>query len=322
MRGSIRRAPALPVVASLLAAALLAGAGCAPRGRTDTTADDRAAADAAYRQEIAAWHRQREERLTRDDGWLTLAGLHWLPEGRSTIGSAPMDDVVLPPSAPLQVGTLHREGDRVRLEVEPGVEATHDGERFRELEMVSDAAAGDAGPTVVELGSLSFHVIRRGDKLGVRVKDSDNPARTGFRGVDTFPVDPAWRLDARFEPYDTPRPMPIDDVTGNVQDAVSPGEVTFTVDGTPYRLIALDEDGDLFLIFSDATSGKETYGAGRYLTAPRPGPDGRLVLDFNKAYNPPCAFTPFATCPLPPRQNRLPIAVRAGEKKFTGPGAH
>jgi hypothetical protein len=277
------------------------------------------AVDPAYRQEIEEWRQERVASLRSAGGWLAVAGLHWLPEGESTLGSQPMADVVLPASAPAQVGTLTREGARVRLEVLPGVAATHAGDPVRSLELASDAAGA---PTVVELGTLVFHVIERGDRLALRVKDSANPARTEFTGIESFPVDPAWRLEARFEPYDPPRPLPVEDVTGGTQDGTSPGAVVFTRGGETYRLDALGEDGSLFLIFADATSGRETYGAGRYLYTDEPGEDGRVVVDFNRAYNPPCAFTPYATCPLPPPQNRLPITVDAGEKAYEGPGSH
>ncbi|HEX2163912.1 MAG TPA: DUF1684 domain-containing protein [Thermoanaerobaculia bacterium] len=298
-------------------------AGCAPREAEQPAAVEEGTeaptSDASYAAEIDAWHADRVERLRAEGGWLSLAGLHWLPEGEASVGSEPVADVVLPSSAPLRVGTLTRQGAEVRLQVLPGVEATHDGEPVRDLEMISDAAEE---PTEVELGTLSFYVIERGERVGVRVKDTAAPSRTGFAGIERFPVDRRWRVEARFEPYEPPRDVEVADYAGGTQEAVAAGTVAFEAGGETHRLEALDAGDELFLIFSDATTGDTTYGAGRYLYAEKPGPDGRVVVDFNKAYNPPCAFTPFATCPLPPRQNRLEVAIEAGEKTYHGPGTH
>lgn len=311
------RATAFLLVLALAAA----GAGCGSEGAAEPEPEATAAGGAdGYREEIEAWRAERVEGLKAEGGWLSLAGLHWLPEGESSIGSQPMGGVVLPASAPARVGTLTRAGDRVALELAPGVEATHDGEPFRRLELTADGAEGE--PTVVELGTLSFHVIRRGERIGLRVKDSQAPSRTGFIGIESFPVDPRWRLDARFEPYDPPRQIEVDDYSGGTQESTVPGAVVFEVDGRGHRLDAIDAGEQLFLIFADRTSGDTTYGGGRYLYAEKPGADGRVVVDFNKAYNPPCVFTPYATCPLPPRQNRLDLAVEAGEKKYEAPGGH
>jgi uncharacterized protein (DUF1684 family) len=294
--------------------------GCGPEEAAAPGAEAAAADDGEYRQEIEAWRAERVEGLKAAGGWLSLAGLHWLPEGESSIGSQPMGDVVLPASAPARVGTVSRDGDRVAIELAPGVDATHDGEPFRRLELTTDDGEGE--PTVVELGTLSFHVIRRGERIGLRVKDSEAPSRTAFTGIEGFRVDPRWRLDARFEPYDPPRQIEVEDYSGGTQESTVPGAVVFEVDGRSHRLDAIDAGDQLFLIFADRTSGETTYGGGRYLYADKPGADGRVVVDFNKAYNPPCVFTPYATCPLPPRQNRLDLAVEAGEKKYEAPGEH
>ena len=284
--------------------------GAAPVGRTA------AAADPAYVEEIETWRAEREERLRAEDGWLTLAGLHWLPEGESSVGSEPMMDVVLPASAPARVGTLRREGERVWFAPAPGVEATHGGEGFDELELTSDDEG--APPAIVELGTLSFHAIARGERIGLRVRDSAAPTRAAFTGMESFPVDPRWRVEARFEPYDPPREIEVDDYSGGTQESTVPGALVFEAGGETLRIDALDAGDELFLIFADRTSGESTYGGGRYLYVDKPGEDGRVVVDFNKAYNPPCVFTPYATCPLPPRQNRLAVAIEAGEKAYEG----
>ena len=270
--------------------------------------------------EVAAWHEERLANLTTDDGWLTLVGLHWLREGETTIGSAEGSGVRLPASAPGRVGTLSRTDGTVRLALAPGVEATAGGEPFAGGELAADATGE---PTVVELGTVSFYPIVRGEKVGLRVRDTASRAREAFEGIPTFPVAPRWRVAARFEPYDPPREVGIPDVTGNLQQIVSPGAVLFAAGGETRRLEALDGGPDeLFLIFADETSGETTYGAGRYLYVPRADESGRLAVDFNRAYNPPCAFTAYATCPLPPKGNRLPFAVEAGERLPAGIEVH
>jgi len=176
------------------------------------------------------------------------------------------------------------------------------------------------GPTVVELGTLRFHVIKRNDRYALRVKDRASDARTHFAGLDYFPTDPRWRVEARWVPYNPPHKIPITNVLGMTSDEVAPGRLVFAVEGKEYSVEPILEQGekDLFIIFRDATAGKETYGAARYLYATPPGADGKVIVDFNKAYNPPCAFTPYATCPLPPAQNKLPFRIEAGEKKYAG----
>lgn len=274
-----------------------------------------------YQAEIERWHEERVDGLRQPDGWLTLVGLHWFEEGDNSLGSDPMSDIVLPAKAPARVGTVSLSPNgELELRVNPGVDATVEGEAVGRIPLVTDA---EEGKTDVQLGSLQFHAIRRGDWIGLRVRDLESPALDRFAGVETFPIDPAWRVDARFEPYDPPREILIPDVTGNDQPMQAPGRLVFEVGGREVSLQAIDGGPEsLFLIFADATSGKETYGAGRYLSVPRPGDDGTTVIDFNRAYNPPCAFTPYATCPLPPKGNRLPVRVEAGEKVYRGEGAH
>jgi uncharacterized protein (DUF1684 family) len=270
-----------------------------------------------YRQEIERWRGERLKSLTGEGSWLTLAGLFWLKEGENRMGSDPASDIVLPEGkAPARAGSLWLERGAVRLEAAPDSAITREGQPVSTLDLKSDA---DGEPTVLNLGSLSFQVIKRGESLGLRVKDSEHPERKRFAGLDYFPAEPKWRVEARFEPYNPPKMVPIMNVLGMTEDQPSPGALVFEVGGQSYRLDAISEKGseELFIIFADLTSGKQTYGAGRYLyTAPADG-RGRVVLDFNKAYNPPCAFTNYATCPLPPAQNRLALSVEAGEKNYT-----
>jgi uncharacterized protein (DUF1684 family) len=275
----------------------------------------------SYDDEILAWRKSRVRDLTGEDGWLALAGLYWLQPGKNTFGTSDSRDIVLPAGkAPEYAGSILIGGGSIRIEAAPGAGITSDGKTVGALELHSDEAGK---PTVLKLGPLSFHVIKRGDKLGLRVKDRDNPERLAFRGLDYFPIDPGWRLEGTFVPYDPPKSIPITNILGMVEDQQSPGAIRFQVAGATFQLDAVTEQGseELFIMFADKTTGTETYGSGRYLYAPMPSANGKTVIDFNKAYNPPCAFTRFATCPLPPRQNRLPIGVQAGEKKYAG-GSH
>ena len=181
------------------------------------------------------------------------------------------------------------------------------------------ALASDAGEAATRLrtGSVLFYVIERAGKLAVRVKDSQSEARREFHGLEYFPIDPSWRIEARFEPYDPPRPISVPNVLGHQDTEKSPGALVFERAGQTYRLDPVLERGetDYFVIFGDATNGKETYGAGRFLYV-KPPVDGKTIIDFNKAYNPPCVFTDYATCPLPPAQNRMKVRVEAGEKEY------
>jgi uncharacterized protein (DUF1684 family) len=300
--------------APLLLVALLAAA-------TLWAVDTKAAPDRvdpeAYRKEVEAWRQERNDGLKKEDGWLTLVGLYWLKPGENRFGSDPGNPVILPQGkAPGVAGSLRVEGETVTVHVEPGLAITADGQKVKTgMALKTDA---DGKPTVLQLGSLQFHVIKRGDRLGVRIKDRESPLRASFKGLDTYPIQPEWRVVARFEPYKD-KTLPIANIVGQVNDIPSPGAVVFDWQGQTYRLDALQgsPEGGLFLIFTDKTSGKETYGAGRYLDTDPPK-DSKVVVDFNTAYNPPCAFTAFATCPLPPPQNKLPIAIPAGEKKFAG----
>lgn len=269
-----------------------------------------------YRQEIEQWRDKRRTELTSDSSWLTLAGLFWLREGENRLGSDPSNDIVLPKDkAPPHAGSLWLDKGSVRLEAQPAAGLTHKRQAVGSLVLRSDA---DAEPTVLELGSLSLQVIKRGERLGVRVKDKENPARQQFAGLDYYPVALRWRLEAKFEPSNPPKKIPIVNVLGMTEDEPSPGALVFDVDGQTYRLDAISEKGtdELFIILADRTSGKETYGAGRYLYTAPANDKGIVILDFNKAYNPPCAFTNYATCPLPPPQNRLALSIEAGEKRY------
>ena len=300
----------------------------APPAATSGGQVDAATVDPFYRQELETWRAERVARLTSEQGWLSVVGLWWLEPGANPAGSAADGRVVLPASVPPRIGSFEVAGGAASFQVALGVDgvavaggggegggdrALAPGDR---VELATDVA--DGGPTVLAVGKVRFFVIDRHGRLGVRVKDPDAPARRDFAGIEYFPIDPSWLVQARFERSDPPKKIPVPDILGVVENEDSPGAVVFTHDGATYRLDALAESGetDLFLIVGDRTNGHETYGGGRFLYAPAPGPDGLVTVDFNRAYNPPCAFTEFATCPLPPPGNKLPIPVEAGEKRY------
>ena len=261
---------------------------------------------AAHAASVEAWRDQRYAALRRPMGWLSLVGLDWLRHGLNRVGSDPMNEVVLPFGAPL-VGTLTVSDD--------GVLADGDLAGGEVVPLVTDRAGE---PTLLELGSLRLCVIERGGRPALRSWDVDAPARSAFRGVDHWPIDPAWRLDARLEPAPG-RTVPVPDVIGTAEEQPSPGDIVFEVDGAEHRLQGLPggESGELWLVFGDATNGIETYGGGRFVYTGVPDAAGRVALDFNRAYNPPCVFTPFATCPLPWPANSLGIRIEAGERAYT-----
>jgi uncharacterized protein (DUF1684 family) len=272
------------------------------------------AADTDYSREVDEWRAKREDGLRAPDGWLSVVGLHWLHEGTSTLGSAKGSDVTLPASAPAHVGTVDLAKGRAVIHVAAGVAVTSKDKPVTELELHSDK---DGHPDVLSVGPLSVYVIERGGRLALRVKDPGSARRRGFPGLTWYPVREDYRITARFVPYAPAKPIPIANVLGMVEPLPSPGYAVFKVDGREVRLEPVLEEPDakeLFFIFRDATAGKDTYPAGRFLYSAMPK-DGQVVLDFNKAYSPPCAFTSFATCPLPPKQNRLDVRIEAGEKR-------
>lgn len=265
------------------------------------------AATDSYRSGIEEWRKQRVAALTADGGWLTVTGLFWLHEGVNSFGPASCGstpcDIVLPDDPALREGAFDLHNGKVALR--------QDGQT-RELH--PDATAQ---PDVVTMGGLTMFVIRRGDKVGIRLKDNNSRLRKEFTGLHYFPVNPDYHVATRLVP--DAKQIPILNILGQVENTPSPGYVEFDLQGQKLRLTPVQEvPGELFFIFRDLTSGRETYGSGRFLTTEL-GKDGAVVLDFNKAYNPPCAFTPFATCPLPPKENRLALRIEAGELKY---GSH
>jgi uncharacterized protein len=263
-----------------------------------------------YHDEICGWRADMESGLRANDGWLTLIGLFWLEPGRNRFGAAPDNPIALPAGkAPDVAGSFELLDGAVLLHVADGAPVLVNSRPAGVMPLRTDA---DGEPDLVTLGDLTMFVIRRGDRFAIRARDRSNPARAEFAGRHWFPIDEAYCVAARFTPHAAPTTFAIQTILGTVEDRDSPGRLTFALGGQEHRLDALVEGDKLFIIFRDQTSGETTYPAGRYLKAAMPR-DGVVTLDFNRAYSPPCAFTDFATCPLPPPQNRLPIRVEAGE---------
>ena len=304
---------------TLLAAALLAAACNRSAGPSAAQLAAKAKAAAEFAASEQAWRDQRRAELTRPDGWTSLVGLHWLDPGTHRVGSA-ADNGIRLLLGPAHLGVFRVTDGKARFVADAAV--TVDGAPSKGGPLRSDADAG--GPSVIAFddGKGLATVIARGGRLALRVKHADADSRTHFGGLEYWPGGPQWRLQARFLPHPPGKTLPIANIIGTTDEIPNPGVVEFTRNGTPYRLEALDEgEGTLFLVFADRTSGHGSYGAGRFLDAPMPDAQGRLVLDLNRAYNPPCAFTPFATCPLPPPENRLDLRVEAGEKAYRKPAA-
>lgn len=277
------------------------------------------AAPDAYHQEIEAWRAGRLERLTAPAGWLSLVGLHWLPaQGRITVGKGPGNDIDLG-HGPTRIGTLDISQAALVYTPDPSAAAHIDGAALTGPVPLSSDAEGKA--SVIVSGTLSLQLIERAGRKALRVRDSEAATRTGFTGIPYFPVDPSWRIEARFERYPQARTIEVATVVGTLEAYPNPGRVVFEREGRTHQIEALVEEGSeaYFLIFADRTSGRESYGMARYLYA---GPEQgeTITIDFNRAYNPPCAFTAYATCPMPPEGNRLDLAVRAGERKYEGSG--
>jgi uncharacterized protein (DUF1684 family) len=297
------------VLAFAVLAALAALAGCGRKAP---------AVEPGYEREIESWRAARLAALTAEDGWLTVTGLYWLEPGHNSFGAAPENTVVLRgKGVPPVAGVLELRPDgTVFVYPRAGAGVTLDGAPPPDRALRSDRSGR---PDVLRIAAVRFYVIDRAGKLAVRVKDPDNPARARFEGIRSFPVDPAYRVDGTLEPYAAPREVTVATAQGPQQKMLAPGLVRFTLAGKALALepfVSSPDDRTYMFVFRDLTGGVETYGAGRFLdtAAPQDG-SRRVVLDFNKAYSPPCAFTPFATCPLPPRQNELPLRIEAGEKQ-------
>ena len=269
-------------------------------------------------QQVLMWRQTRVNNLTKADGWLTLIGLHWLDAPRSTVGNGKANAINLG-AGPARLGEILLSPERVlTLKIATTAKVQVDGKPAQgEIRLLSDA--GGASATQVVFGTVSFSVISRGERLGLRVKDSTAATRTAFKGLDYFDYDPKWRIEGKFERYSSPRTIDVVSIIGTVEPTPNPGRAVFSHQGRSYSLELLEgsDAQHFFTVFGDRTNGKESYGMARFLAGSLDSGGQTVVLDFNTAYNPPCAFTPYATCPMPPEGNRLDVAVRAGERKYS-----
>lgn len=300
-----------PMILILSALLVLFGGGCQKER-------SQAMDEPIYMNNIAEWQQMRLANLTRTDGWLTLTGLFWLEEGENNFGSAVDNDLVFPgDDLPPFMGKFILDGQSVTIEVQTGVMVLHEQKPVTQMTLLSDA---QGKPTVLTYGNHSWHIIKRGERYGVRLRNSEAEALKSFKGIETYPINLQWRIPAKLIPYQPPKKIDVPNVLGTVSAEECPGALQFEIDGKLYQLdvIAESDAKQYFIIFADDTNGEETYAAGRFLYADRADKQGKTYIDFNKAYNPPCAFSNFATCPLPPLQNRLPVKITAGEKNYAG----
>lgn len=275
--------------------------------------------ETAYEKEVKEWHAKRIENLTKPTGWLSLAGLHWLDEGENTFGTETTKNKIVfsDVNAPEIIGKYVKEGDKIIFSSAEDVEVIVDNSVKNETEVKADITGS---PTMFEWGSLNWYIIKRGEKYGIRLIDTANPNITNFPGIEMFDVDPAWKIEAQFVEFSEPKKIIIPNILGMMEEEESFSELRFEIDGEKFSLITTGKETPYFIIFADETNGDETYGAGRFLYVDSPDSTGRTFIDFNKSYNPPCAFSKYATCPLPPDENKLRVKITAGEKAFHGVG--
>ena len=288
---------------SLLAVALLSSALVA-LGVTPTEAPD-----AAYVQSFEKW--KAEQTADLKENWLSLAGLFWLKPGANAFGSDPASLIVFP-KGPTHAGEFDLNGKDVILKLLPESKATIEGKRVTTAKLDPDTSKN---VTNVEMGTLRFHVIVRGERVGIRVRDTESVAARNFKGMMFYPLDMNYRIAAKWVPADGNKTVEVPNVLGDVTAQAIPGVVTFKMNGEELTLTALGGDAEtgLFFVFNDLTAKNDTYPGGRFLDS-GPVENGHVLVDFNRAYNPPCAVTPYATCPLAPKENRLAVAIPAGEK--------
>lgn len=302
---------------ALMLAAVCAVAACS-RQDDKASAAQAQASQAAFTRELDMWRQQRVADLTRADGWTSLVGLHWLEPGAHYLGASAGNGIQLA-KGPAHLGMIELANNRLRFVPEKGVAMTLDGQPLSG-EAILRADDSPTGPSVIvfDEGKGTATVIKRGTRYALRVKHADADSRTGFRGLEYWPASADWRINGRFVAHPAGKTLEIANIIGTTEPVPNPGAIEFERDGKTFRIEALDEGAEtLFLVFADRTSGHGSYPAGRFLDVAKPGVGGTVVLDFNQSYNPPCAFTPFATCPLPPPENRLDLAIQAGEKTYS-----
>ncbi|MEB1549934.1 DUF1684 domain-containing protein [Xanthomonas campestris pv. campestris] len=295
---------------------MLVAVGVLGCGREAPPAPAPVALDKTFLADNAAWREARLTELRAPDGWTSLVGLHWLSLKAHYIGRSADSGIRLAVGPP-KMGMVSSERDAVWFVPERGAALTVGGKPLTgKIRFQSDV---DPQPTLIGFddGKGVLSLIHRGDRYALRVKHADAPSRTGFAGLEYWPIDPSWRIQARYVPNNVGKTIPIVDIVGISSEQPNAGAIEFERDGKTYRLEAIGEPGrPMFVVFADRTSGHGSYSAGRFLDLEAPDASGHVVVDFSRAINPPCAFTPFATCPLPPPENRIDLAVSAGEKAY------
>jgi len=267
--------------------------------------------EAAYVESIEEWQVERLERLKSKNGWLSLAGLFWLEEGENSFGSDPENDIVFPEKADAFSGTLVLDRGTVVLSVAEGVEIRHDDSLVTEMKLADDHSEKTSQ---LQQGDLAWYIVKRGERYGIRLRDHKHPRIDELDHIPSYPIQTDYVVEATLEPFDSPKTMTVaTPLEGFTESYECPGILKFRIKGKELKLHPFTSRNGYFLVIADETSGLDTYGAGRFMYA-TPDSTGRIILDFNKAYNPPCAFSPFATCPMPPRENFMPAAIEAGEK--------
>ncbi len=279
---------------------------------TGCRSGEKAPDPATYRKDIEAWRTARLERLKSPEGWLNLAGLFWLRDGVNTFGSDTSNTIVFPEGAPAFTGEIIKSGDDVRFVPVRGTTVTINARPVSDtVQLKTDLTEQ---PTVMETGPFAWFIIKRGDRYGIRLRNYHHPRIGLLDSIPAYPASLKWRITAKYVPFTTDSTFSVSTMIGGTEEYKCPGKLIFTVGGTKTELFPFLEGEGFFIIFGDRTSGRETYPSGRFLTTGKPDSHNRVIIDFNKAYNPPCAFSPFATCPLPPPQNRLKVEITAGEK--------
>ncbi len=266
-----------------------------------------------YLNEIEAWRTKRINNLKSETGWLNLVGLYWLKEGKNSFGSANDNDIIFPEGAPEHIGVFNLENRKVTVTIDDNVDVLIDGKKIKSAELETDL---NGNPTIMSWDKFRWFIIKRADRFGVRLRNLEADLVKNFEGIKYYPVDEKWKVEATYVKYETPKILEIPTIIGTIEEDTAKGYLKFKLEGKEFTLDPIDSGDKFFIIFADKTSGRETYGGGRFLYIPKPDSTGKTVIDFNKAYNPPCAFTKYATCPLPPKDNYLKISVTAGEKNY------
>ena len=267
--------------------------------------------EAMYLQEIADWQKERIQSLKAENGWLNIVGLLWLEEGENTLGTDSANSIIFPGEGPANIGTIVLKDSMLNFRSDESTIVTHDDNPVSEIELKTDM---NGKPTLLKTANYGFFIIKRGDRYGIRLRDYKSPRIESLDHIDMFPVSQDWIVQATWVPFEVDTFINIPNALGMVDKTKIPGKLEFEIEGQTCELYPMEAGKKLFIIFGDETSGFETYGGGRFIYVEKPDKNGMVEIDFNRAYNPPCVFTHFATCPLPPAENILPLKITAGEK--------